>query len=70
MSNETWLISRKVDASKKIFVVTEILLFDFELFIGVQCVFIPFNNHKIMFYKYLYVLKARVILENYNFLYN
>jgi len=31
------------------------------------CVFIPFNNHKIMFYKYLYVLKARVILENYNF---
>jgi len=34
---------------------------------NVQCVFIPFNNHKIMFYKYLYVLKARVILENYNF---
>ena len=34
MSDETWLIGRKVDASKKIFVATEILLFDFELFIG------------------------------------
>ena len=34
MSDETWLIGHKVDASKKIFVVTEILLFDFELFIG------------------------------------
>jgi hypothetical protein len=34
MSNETWLISRKVDASKKIFCGTENLLFDFELFIG------------------------------------
>ena len=37
MSEETWLIGRKVDASKKIFVVTEILLFDFELFIGGRC---------------------------------
>ena len=34
MSNETWLISRKVDASKKIFCGTKNLLFDFELFIG------------------------------------
>ena len=34
MSNETWLIGRKVDASKKIFWATEILVFDFELFIG------------------------------------
>ena len=36
MSDETWLIGRKVDASKKIFVATEILLFDFELFIGAR----------------------------------
>jgi hypothetical protein len=53
MSDETWLIGRKVDASKKIFVVTEILLFDFELFIGVQHDFIPYNSHKIIFYRYL-----------------
>jgi hypothetical protein len=34
MSNETWLIGCKVDASKKILVVKQILLFDFELFTG------------------------------------
>jgi hypothetical protein len=34
MSKEAWLIGRKVDASKNIFVATETLLFDFELFIG------------------------------------
>jgi hypothetical protein len=34
MSGEAWLIGRKVDASKKIFVATGILVFDFELFIG------------------------------------
>jgi hypothetical protein len=33
ISIETWLIGRNVDASKKIFMTTEILLFDFELFI-------------------------------------
>ncbi len=31
-----WLISRNEDASKKIFVATEILVFDFKLFIGVR----------------------------------
>jgi hypothetical protein len=36
MSNETWLIGRKVDASKKLICGTENLLFDFELFIGGQ----------------------------------
>jgi hypothetical protein len=37
MSDETWLIGRKMDASKKyLFVVTRILLFDFELFIGAR----------------------------------
>ena len=34
MSSEHWLISRNKDASKKIFVATGILVFDFELFIG------------------------------------
>jgi len=34
MSDEAWLKCRNVDASKKIFVATEILVFDFELFIG------------------------------------
>jgi hypothetical protein len=34
MSNETWLISRKVDASMKIFCGKENLLYDFELLIG------------------------------------
>ena len=53
MSNETWLISRKVDASKKIFCGTENLLFDFELFIGVQHDYIAYNKHKIIFYRYL-----------------
>ena len=52
MSDETWLIGRKVDASKKIFVATEILLFDFELFIGEQHDFIAYNNHNIMFHRY------------------
>ncbi len=33
------LICRNEDASKKIFVATEILLFDFELFIGGKIVF-------------------------------
>jgi hypothetical protein len=36
MSYEAWLIGRKVDASKKILVATEILLFDFELFTGAR----------------------------------
>ena len=34
MSDEMWLIGREMDASKKIFWATEILVFDFELFIG------------------------------------
>jgi hypothetical protein len=35
MSDEAWLSGRNGDASKKIFfVVTGILVFDFELFIG------------------------------------
>jgi len=34
MSYETWLIGRKVDTSKKIYMVTGLLVFDFELFIG------------------------------------
>jgi len=33
MSDEAWLIGRKVDVSKKIFVATGIVVFDFELFI-------------------------------------
>jgi len=37
---------------------------------NVQCDFIPYNNHKIMSYKYLCFYKARAVLENYNFLYN
>jgi hypothetical protein len=37
MSDETWWIGRKVDASKKkFFLATEIIVFDFELFIGGQ----------------------------------
>ena len=36
MNNETWLIGRRVDISKKIYVETRILVFDFELFIGEQ----------------------------------
>jgi len=36
LSYATWLISRNVEASKKIFVATGILVFDFELFIGGQ----------------------------------
>jgi len=34
VSSARWLICRNEDASKKIFVVTGILVFDFELFIG------------------------------------
>jgi len=34
--SERWLICRNQDASKKIFVVTGILVFDFELCIGVR----------------------------------
>jgi len=34
MSDEAWLIGREMDASKKIFVATGNLVFDFELFIG------------------------------------
>jgi len=34
LSDEAWLIGREMDASKKIFVVTGIVVFDFELFIG------------------------------------
>ena len=34
MSDETWLIGREVDASKKIVVATGNIVFDFELFIG------------------------------------
>ena len=34
MSEEAWLIGREMDASKKIFIVTRILVYDFELFIG------------------------------------
>jgi len=37
MSDEAWLIGREMDASKKIFVVIWILVFDFELFIGALC---------------------------------
>jgi len=32
---DCWLIRRNEDASKKIFVATEVLVFDFEFFIGV-----------------------------------
>lgn len=39
MSEETWLIGREVDASKKILVITGILVFDFELFIGGRSVY-------------------------------
>jgi len=38
MSNEAWLTRRNMDASKKIFVPTGILAFDFELFIAERCV--------------------------------
>src|SRR4030042_1479004 len=34
LSYEAWLISRTVDASKKIFIATRIIVFDFELFMG------------------------------------
>jgi hypothetical protein len=34
MSDETWLIGREMDASKKTFWAIGILVFDFELFIG------------------------------------
>ena len=34
ISYERWLISRNEDASKRIFVATGILVFDFDLFIG------------------------------------
>jgi hypothetical protein len=34
MSYEAWLRGRNGDASKKIFVATGIIVFDFELFIG------------------------------------
>ena len=34
MCDEAWLIGRNQDASKETFVATEILLFDFVLFIG------------------------------------
>jgi len=37
ISYEAWLIGRDMDASKKILVATRILVFDFELFIGVRC---------------------------------
>ena len=40
LSYERWLKCRNEDASKKIFVATGILVFDFELFIGVRFVFI------------------------------
>jgi hypothetical protein len=36
MSDETWLIGRKMDASKKIFMATRIIVFDIELFIGAR----------------------------------
>ena len=36
MSDEAWLIGREMDASKKIFVATRNLVFDFELFIGAR----------------------------------
>jgi len=37
MSHETWLIGRKVDAAKNIFLATRILVFDFEFLIGERC---------------------------------
>ena len=37
MSYEAWLRGDNVDASKTIFVATEMLAFDFELFIGGRC---------------------------------
>jgi hypothetical protein len=36
MNYEAWLIGRKVDASKKVFVATGIIALDFELFIGAR----------------------------------
>ncbi len=40
--------SRNEDASKRMFVTTEILVFDFELFIGGRFDSTPYNNHKLM----------------------
>ena len=37
MNDDMWLISREMDASKKILVITRILVFDFELFEGERC---------------------------------
>jgi hypothetical protein len=34
MSNETWLIDREMDTSKKILAAMRIIVFDFELFVG------------------------------------
>ncbi len=34
MGDEAWLIGREMDASKKTFMETGIIAFDFELFIG------------------------------------
>jgi len=49
-ATEVWLRGRNVDASKKVFVATEIIVFDFELLIGVRFDFIPYYNRKCMCY--------------------
>jgi hypothetical protein len=35
-----------------------------------RCDFIPYNNHKMMSNRHLWICKTSALLENYNFLYN
>jgi len=53
---------------KQIFI--GILVFDFEPFIGVQNIFIAYNNHKMFFNRWLWMYKANADLKDYNYLYN
>ena len=46
INDETWLIGRRVDASKKNFVAMRILVFDFELFKGGQRQLRPFGRRR------------------------
>jgi hypothetical protein len=53
VSYEAWLRGRNVDASKKIFVVTEILVLDFEFFKGDLlkiALYYPVQNHVYLFW--------------------
>ena len=47
ISYKAWLKCRNVDALKKIFAAAEILVFDFELFIGVRCVCVYSLNARV-----------------------